>query len=46
MCVFYEDSMDVYMNICVCVYVSVIGGDVCIFMCIVIYVRVYMCVCV
>ena len=28
MCVFYEDSMHVCMNICVCVYVRVIEGDV------------------
>ena len=42
---FYEDSMHVCMNICVCVYVRVIVGDVCMFMCILIDICVYVCVC-
>ena len=36
--------MYVCMNICVCVYVRVIGGDVCMFMCMLIYVCVSTCV--
>ena len=31
------------MNICVCVYVSVIGGDLYMFMCILIYVCLFVC---
>ena len=43
---FYEDSMHVCMNICVCIYVRVIGRDVCMFMCMLIYVCVHVCMCV
>ena len=41
---FYEDSMHVCMNICVCVYVRVIEGDVYVYMCMLIYVCVSKCV--
>ena len=45
---FYEDSMHVCMNICVCVYVHVIGGDMCKFICVGLsmYVCVHVCMCV
>jgi len=45
---FYEDSMHICFNICVCVYVCVIGGDVYMFICVCqsMYVCVHVCMCV
>ena len=43
---FYEDSMHVCMNICVCIYVHMIGENVCMFVFVNLCMCVHVCMCV